>query len=102
MGIGVVLGRIPWREILKIAPALVESARKLYESLGKRGVQKTIEGLQSNDAQQAELISKLAVQTQGLSNGLRVLAARVTLLLCVSVAAFLTAIFLLLKELVSR
>ena len=114
MGIGVVVSKIPWKELLKAGQEIVEAARKLYETLknikdspskiadlhGRADqIDQRIADLQSKGTLlQADLISRLAKQAQALSDGLRVMAARVALLLCISVAALLLAIAVAAKE----
>ena len=113
MGIGVLVSMIPWKEILVRGPAIVDSARGLYETLKNAQdspskiadlqgrvdqVDQIIADLKSRDTQQADLISRLAGQAQVLSDGLRVTAARVALLLWISVAALLLAIAVAVKE----
>lgn len=112
MGIGVVVSKIPWKLLLTAATAIAVAASDLIgrhknrkDSPSKTAdlhsrvdqIDQKIADLQSNDTQQADLISRLAKQAQGLSDGLRVIAARVALLLWISIAALLLAIAVAVK-----
>ena len=115
--ISVVATKIPWKEIRKAGPVLVAAARLLIEMIkenrrkaenldeGKsndvsstvRQLATQVDALQATDTQQAEIIGQLAEQSKDLSNGLNVLAARVTLLLWLVGAAIVIAVLTLLK-----
>ena len=117
MGVSVVLAKMPWKEIIKAATALVIAASQLIdrtkrtESKAKKPEEEKsgdvsstvhqlatqVDALQATDTQQAEIIGQLAEQSKDLSNGLNVLAARVTLLLWLVAAAIVIAVSALLK-----
>ena len=110
------LAVVPWKEILTSAPAIVSSARFLYERLRQRSgdgepqssadvspdvaslgaeldaMRTRLQALESDQARQADLIAQMATQEEALSRGLQAVSSRVTVLLWVSVAALVAAL----------
>ena len=96
------LGAVPWEKIIKLAPPILEQARRFYETLinKKRNqppsrpkkptldsvsaalddIQLRMETVEENEAKVAELISQMAAQEEALSRGLQIVSARVTIL----------------------
>lgn len=103
------LGAVPWKDILLAAPSIVESAHRLCEGLSKRHRRQTeatpgadlasavadvkvrLEALEGSQTRQAELIARMAQQEEALSQGLRSVSARLTLLLWLSGGALVAA-----------
>ena len=106
------LAAVNWALVLKDAPKLANSARQLYQTIGKRdrgasptteaeglsevsaGVRELrsrVERLEAGEETRAELLSRMAVQEEALSRGLQGVAARLTVLLWVSVGALALA-----------
>lgn len=108
------IGALPWKEFLLLAPGMVETARRLYESLKKRkrpeeeensppnslstlsgdlkALQLRLDEIASAQAQLAELITQMTTQEEALGHGLQVVSARLTKLLWVSGSALLIAV----------
>jgi hypothetical protein len=104
-GAGVSLFKLPWKEILKYTPVLIEMATSVKENLGRREspqakaseasmaeLTKRLGTLERSALEQAELLSKLAAQLETLSGALRVVSIRATVAAGLSVAAVLIAI----------
>ena len=109
------IGALPWKEILLLAPGMVETGRRLYESLKKKNdqVEEDEEASSSNSlstpsnelkslqlrldqiaaAQErlAELIAQMTTQEEALAQGLQVVSTRLSKLLWVSGSALVTA-----------
>ena len=109
------IGALPWKEILLLAPGMVETGRRLYESLKKKNdpVEEDEEASSSNSlstpsnelkslqlrldqiaaAQErlAELITQMTTQEEALAQGLQVVSTRLSKLLWVSGSALVTA-----------
>ncbi len=109
------IGALPWKEILLLAPGMVETGRRLYESLKKKNdkVEEDEEASSSNSLsppsselkslqlrhdqiaaaqeQLAELIAQMTTQEEALAQGLRVVSTRLSKLLWVSGSALVTA-----------
>jgi hypothetical protein len=107
------LTRMPWRLLVEHAPAIVDTARRLYAgSLRRRTrfspsdrpndsietLRRAIEQLEARELQQTALLEELAKQVQDVTTALEVLRARVRWALAgaaVAVAvALATALFL--------
>ena len=109
------IGVVPWKEILLLAPGMVETGRRLYESLKKRNrqvtdeetappdslsvlsgelkdIQSRLDELASDQAQLAELITQMTTHEAALAHGLQVLSARLTRMLWASGSAVLIAL----------
>ena len=110
-----VIGALPWKEILLLAPGMVETGRRLYESLIKKNdkVEEDGEASSSNSLstpsselkslqfrldqiaaaqeQLAELVAQMTTQEEALAQGLQVVFTRVSKLLWVSGSALVTA-----------
>jgi hypothetical protein len=112
MGVGIVLTKIPWKSIVKTALEILRTALLSYDQLKKKDdsveekdipstiaeFSKKVKFLEANDEQQSKIIAELAKQAQTFSDGLRVLGARVTVLLWLSIIAIALCVFLLVKE----
>ena len=109
------IGALPWKEILLLAPSMVETGRRLYESLKKKNdqVEEDEEASSSNSLstpsselkslqlrldqiaaaqeQLAELIAQMTTQEEALAQGLQVVSTRLSRLLWVSGSALVTA-----------
>ena len=109
------IGALPWKEILLLAPGMVETGRRLYESLKKKNdqVEEDEEASSSNSLstlsselkslqlrfnqnetaqeQLSELIAQMTTQEEALAQGLRVVSTRLSKLLWVSGSALVTA-----------
>ena len=109
------IGALPWKEILLLAPGMVETGRRLYESLKKKNdqVEEDEEASSSNSLstpsselkslqlrldqiaaaqeQLAELIAQMTTQEEALAQGLQVVSTRLSRLLWVSGIALVTA-----------
>jgi hypothetical protein len=103
---------IPWKEIITWAPTVAKMVRNLRREAGaeaKSGLEldsrdlpatlsnlhERIAHLEAHQQDQAEVLAKIAQQTQALSEGLRVVSARLVLLSCVAGAALLASLGLL-------
>jgi hypothetical protein len=86
------LTRMPWRLLVEHAPAIVDTARRLYAgSLRRRtryspserptdsleSLRRGIEQLETRELQQTALLEQLAKQVQDVTTALEVLRARV-------------------------
>ncbi len=112
------LSKVPWTLILNQAPKIVGEARKLIETVSKRGstartsatadspnmtsvsqdldrLRSMVEELESHDVEQAELITQIATQGEALSRGLQIIAGRVNALLWIAATAILVAVIAL-------
>ena len=109
------IGALPWKEILLLGPGMVETGRRLYESLKKKNDQVEEDGEasssnslstlsselkslqlrfnQNESAQEqlSELIAQMTTQEEALAQGLRVVSTRLSKLLWVSGSALVTA-----------
>ncbi len=109
------IGALPWKEILLLGPGMVETGRRLYESLKKKNdqVKEDEEASSSNSLstqsselkslqlrlnqiaaaqeQLAELIAQMTTQEEALAQGLQVVSTRLSRLLWVSESALVTA-----------
>jgi hypothetical protein len=113
------LGAIPWKVILTTMPPIVSEARKLYEVISKDRNTKNssptvgvtnlpevsstlsdlrlkVEEMEAHDAKQAELISQIAHQGEALSQGLQIVAGRMTALLWIAASVTMVAVIALL------
>ena len=109
------IGALPWKEILLLAPGMVEAGRRLYESLKKKNDQVEEDGEASSSnslstlsselkslqlrfnqnataqEQLSELIAQMTTQEEALAQRLRVVSTRLSKLLWVSGSALVTA-----------
>ncbi len=98
---------IPWKEILTTTPFVVDSARRLYDFTRKRTESRVetdpapdqlvelkakIIELEAINTRQAELLTQLAAQVEGLTEVTQALAGRVAFLTAVSIVAVLVAL----------
>ena len=109
------IGALPWKEILLLAPGMVETGRRLYESLKKKNdqieedeeasssnslstpsselksLQLRLDQIAAAQEQLAELIAQMTTQEEALAQGLQVVSTRLSRLLWVSGIALVTA-----------
>lgn len=96
------LKAIPWSILWEQAPAIIDASRKLFvrarefKSAPERapdagGVEARLAALEQNERSQAALLEQIAAQTEQLTLGLEVLAARVRLALALGAAALAVA-----------
>lgn len=109
------IGALPWKDIILLAPGMVETGRRLYESLKKKSsqveededtsppnslstlsneltaVELRLDDIASAQEQLAELIAQMTTQGEALAHGLRVVSTRLTRLLWVSGSAVVIA-----------
>jgi hypothetical protein len=98
------LKHIPWKTLLTQAPAILESATRLFNafprSQGERErneskgntvqeLQTRLDSLESSYQQTVEIVRQIADQLQAVTGTLHVVAARVRFLLVVSIAGLL-------------
>ena len=111
MGFEVIITKIPWKEILKQAPLLVDAARKMIDAIKKDPpaskitlakkedpiaiVQSEIQGLKENEIKQAEIVSNLAVQVQAVSDALKIVSSRLTIFIGISIVSVTVSIALI-------
>lgn len=108
--LAVAVKTIPWATLVRRAPEIIEAAGGLLASrkagqvadhaaartesqLGE--LQERLENLESHDQETAKVVNQIAEQTQELTNGIRILAAKVrllSLLLVVTAALAIIAI----------
>jgi hypothetical protein len=96
-----VLSKIPWEDILKYSPIIAETGGKIYNSVKKYFGETSIEGgkppkvsleqlgkrvklLELNELEQADLLDKIAVQINELSNASKIISNRTLLALSIS------------------
>lgn len=103
--LSIVARTVPWAELVRRAPQIITASSELLEKRqsGRRSavppdeadeqdMERRISSLEQRDAEHAEVFEQLARQTQDLSVGLEVLAARLRLLTWVVAAALLAGI----------
>jgi hypothetical protein len=107
------LSAVKWAELITTSLKIADSARRWYDTLSRRksqqgsispvaepetlaslstAVQQTITRLEETEsdlAEQAQLISRMATQEEALSRGLQAISTRLTMLLWVSWGALL-------------
>lgn len=102
------LKAIPWSMLWAQAPAIIDASRKLFvrardlksappaseRTRDADGLETRLAALEQNERSQAALLEQIASQTEQLTLGLAVLAARVRLVLAVAAAALGVAILL--------
>jgi hypothetical protein len=106
------ISKIPWDKIAKYGPIIIATAGKLFESIRTHFGNKTesslnekkdaeisladrISRLESNEVQQAELVSKIANQLGSLTSALEVVSKRAFLSLILSAIALVAALILI-------
>lgn len=103
----IVARSVPWAEVVRRAPDIIAASSQLLDKrrapAGQRAsvapdeadeqdLERRITSLEDNDAEHARVFAQLAKQTQDLSVGLEVLAARLRLLAWVVGVALLAGI----------
>ena len=109
------IGALPWKELLLLAPGMVETGRRLYESLRTRNrklaeeetasldslpapsdelkaLQSKLDEIASSQAQLAELIAQMTTQEEALAHGIQIQSDRLTRLFWVSGSAVVIAV----------
>jgi CBS domain containing-hemolysin-like protein len=97
-----VLSKIPWKDVLKFGPAILEAASGLFaRNTSPHSKQETLESrvarLESNEKEQAELIQKMAERQEFLLRTAQVLDTRIKLLFGLSIALLIALVFALLR-----
>jgi len=106
-----VLSKIPWDDILKYSPIIAETGGKIFNSVKKYFGETSIEGkpakvsleqlgkrvklLEQNELEQADLIDKIAVQINELSNASKIISNRTLLALSISSLSLVISLVLL-------
>ena len=107
-----VLSKIPWNDILKYSPIIAETSGKIFNSVKKYFGETSIESgkptkvsleqlgrrvklLEQNELEQADLLDKIAVQINELSNASKIISNRTLLALSISSLSLLISLFLL-------
>jgi hypothetical protein len=107
-----VLSKIPWDDILKYSPIIAESSGKIFNSVKKYFGETSIESgrsakvsleqlgkkvklLEQNELEQADLIDKIAVQINELSNASKIISNRTLLALSISLLSLVVSLVLL-------
>ena len=95
--------RIPWKELLKAAPAILTTSGELVARLTNRrrgsvdqvkspadaaAIVTRLEALETSGVSQAELTKEMANQLKELTDALRIVALRMLFALAVSLVAF--------------
>jgi hypothetical protein len=98
-----ILAKIPWKEILKYGPVIIDRASSLLSRNRAARidlsdtVEKRIARLEQNENDQAELIKDMAERQEILVQSIRVLHARLNILLFLSVILAIGLITMLLR-----
>jgi hypothetical protein len=103
--------RVPWRQVLRYAPQILDGTERLVDLMRSNRATRVDPGagpvpselelaerlaaLERDQAAQAELLSQLARQQARVSEALRVLSGRVTLALWLAAASLVAAAVLL-------
>ena len=112
MGVLTILSIIPWDKILKYSPIIVEAGEKIFSSVNKYFGNASKEGgkqhkvslelldkritlLEQNELEQADLIEKIAVQLNELSNASKIISSRTLLALSISSLSLVVSLVLL-------
>jgi hypothetical protein len=106
MGLETILIKIPWMRLLSALPPLVRTARDLLQASHKNpsageNLEDRVRRLEANEKIQSELVEKITEQLQGTTESLRILSARLTVLLWMALAALLlsaTGLILILRR----
>ena len=84
-----ILSNVPWKEVIRHTPALIESSRKLFTSFRKsrdedqkeetsvEDLRNTLRELESHVADQSDLVSQMAQQTDAVAQGIVELESRI-------------------------
>ena len=107
MSASIILATIPWTEILKYSPIIVETAGKIYDTVrryispeaggGKRAVSlgdvaRRVRQLEENELAQAELVQNIAKQLNEIALAAKVTANRSWIALSFGVTAFVLSV----------
>jgi len=104
MGFGTLLTRVPWKQVVAMLPAIMQTAKGLLNATRResivpievadspRGLALRVEELEENERIQAELVKKMAEQQQGLAEGLEFMAARITALIWLAAIALILSL----------
>jgi hypothetical protein len=104
-----VLASLPWKDILKVLPALVTAATKLWDRTSSQpksapinpnddpqkqltAIIERLQYLEDSEAAQANLIKQLLEQLQGVSVGLSEISRRSNISLFLGIGAFSVSI----------
>jgi len=98
-----VLAKIPWKEIIKYGPVIIDSASNLLSRnrAAKIGPADTVEiriaRLEQNEKDQAELIKNMAERQEILVHSIHVLDTRLKISFLISILLALGFIYILLR-----
>ena len=104
MGVGTLLTRVPWKQVIAMLAAIMLTAKGLLNATRResivpievadtpRGLALRVEQLEENERIQAELVKKMAEQQQGLAEGLEFMASRITALLWLAAIALILSL----------
>jgi len=98
-----VLSRIPWKEIVKYGPVIIDAASNLLSRnrSAKTGSADTVEvriaRLEQNEKDQAELIKNMAERQEILVQSIQVLNTRLKMLFFISMMLVIGLIYILLR-----
>jgi hypothetical protein len=112
MGVLTILSIIPWDKILKYSPIIVEAGERIFSSVNKyfggtskeggkpqkvslEQLDKRIKLLEQNEYEQADLMEKIAVQINELSNAAKIISNRTLLALSISSLSLVISLVLL-------
>lgn len=98
-----ILTKIPWGKIARYGPSIISMAERIFTNLKESGetgehaltadsLAERISALESNELQQAELISNLARQSNEIAAALRIVSRRILFAFLLSAAAFIISI----------
>ncbi|MEK6741975.1 MAG: hypothetical protein AABZ15_00030 [Nitrospirota bacterium] len=98
-----ILAKIPWKEILKYGPVIIDTASNLLSKnrSAKIGPADTVEiriaRLEQNEKDQAELIKSMAERQEILVHSIQVLNARLNISLLIAVLLVIGFIYILFR-----
>jgi hypothetical protein len=109
MPLASVAAKIPWRQLILLAPDVAKGARAIWAQWMAKpqpapidpaatlnaqvaAISERILALESNEAKQSKLVSEIADQLQGIAMGLEETAARQTLIVWTAIAALVVSI----------
>ena len=113
-----IITKIPWKEIAKFAPTILDTAIKINKSVQKhllrgninplntnnisnensKNIMERIKSLEENEIEQSELVKNMATQLSKLSNAAEILSKRIILAMVISgLSIILTIIMIVIK-----
>jgi len=113
--------KIPWEKIKRYVPIIIEAAKVIYDEwkeragnednsshsrkstqISIRALEDRVARLESNELQQAELLSTIAKQLEDLTTALEISSKRATFALVASASAFVVVFTLLIFAIAGR